>query len=540
MRPLPPSLSRREREKIRGLSCGLLAVALLAAGVSPLSAGGARITILNTNAPGVGFNDPTPATPVGGNAGTTVGEQRLIAFQTAADIWGLLLDSGVEIRMQASFTPLSCDSTSAVLGSAAPIQVVSDFTGARVANTWYVTALANKMAGRDLIPGDPKTNADDIRANFNSSLGNSDCLGGTGWYYGLDNNHGNSIDLVAVLLHEFGHGLGFLTLLNLNNGAESQGRPDIFERNILDTTSGKLWPDMTNTERAASVLNARHIVWNGAAVRAAVPSTLAPGTPLLAVNSPSGIAGNYAVGTATFGPALTPAGITGTVVAATDPANADGPTTTDACSPLTNAADVSGKIALVDRGVCTFVVKARNCQAAGAIAVLVADNTSDNPPASLGGTDSSITIPMVRITQADGAKIRSNLGSGVNTTLRVDPSVLSGADAQGRAFLFSTNPIQSGSSISHWDTIAFPNLLMEPNISPDLTHDVDLTLPVLRDIGWFPDLDDDSIPDGQDNCANVPNADQADSNHNGVGDPCEARAVGKSTRHGAARIVKAH
>src|SRR6266542_528506 len=51
----------------------------------------AQITILNTNAAGVGFNDPTAATPVGGNTGTTVGEQRLIAFQHAADIWGALL-----------------------------------------------------------------------------------------------------------------------------------------------------------------------------------------------------------------------------------------------------------------------------------------------------------------------------------------------------------------------------------------------------------------------------------------------------------------
>ena len=69
---------------------------------------------------------PTPATPLGGNTGTTVGEQRLIAFQRAADIWGSLLDSGVEIRIQASFTPLTCDATSATLGSAGPIQVLGD------------------------------------------------------------------------------------------------------------------------------------------------------------------------------------------------------------------------------------------------------------------------------------------------------------------------------------------------------------------------------------------------------------------------------
>ena len=44
----------------------------------------ATIVIINGNAAGVGFNDPTPAAPVGGNTGTTLGEQRLIAFQHAA------------------------------------------------------------------------------------------------------------------------------------------------------------------------------------------------------------------------------------------------------------------------------------------------------------------------------------------------------------------------------------------------------------------------------------------------------------------------
>src|SRR5881396_1071579 len=87
----------------------ILGSVLFAAAVSPLLAGGAKITIINSNAAGAGFNDPTPATPVGGNAGTTVGQQRLIAFQTAADIWSLLLDSSVEVRIQASFTALSCD-----------------------------------------------------------------------------------------------------------------------------------------------------------------------------------------------------------------------------------------------------------------------------------------------------------------------------------------------------------------------------------------------------------------------------------------------
>ena len=504
----------------------------------------AQITILNTNAAGVGFNDPTAATPVGGNTGTTVGEQRLIAFQHAADIWGALLDSSVEIRVQASFIPLTCDANSAVLGSASSIQVVSDFSGARFPGTFYVTALANKQAGIDLMPGDPKTSADDIRATFNSNLGAANCLAGAAWYYGLDDNHGNNVDLVTVLLHEFGHGLGFLTLVDLNSGAESLGHPDIFERNILDTGSGKLWPAMTSAERAASVVNARHVVWNGAHVFAAVPHTLSAGTPLMTVNSPGGIAGEFAVGTASFGSQLTAAGVTGQVVAAADPANSLGPSTTDGCSPLTNASAVAGNIALVDRGPtggnCTFVLKARNCQNAGAIAMLVADNVSDSPPAGMGGTDDSITIPAVRITLADGTTLRSNLSSGVNVTLRVNPAVRAGADSSLRPFLNSTNPVQPGSSISHWDPIAIPNLLMEPNINPDLTHNVDLTLPLLWDIGWLaPDLDADGVTDDVDNCPNVPNPAQADANHNGIGDPCE-RSISKSLRRGGTHATKNH
>jgi PA domain len=227
------------------------------------------------------------------------------------------------------------------------------------------------------------------------------------------------------------------------------------------------------------------VAWDGGHVFAAARHTLAPGTPLMTVNSPIGIAGTDAVGTASFGPALTSHAVTGQVVAALDPSDASGTSTTDACSPLTNAPAVAGNIALVDRGTCTFVVKVKNCQNAGAIAVLIADNTTDSPPAGLGGTDSSITIPAVRITLAAGASLRSDLSSGVNATLRVDPAVLSGADPSGRPLLYATNPIQPGSSISHWDTIASPDLLMEPNINSDLTHNVDLTLPLLWDIGWI-------------------------------------------------------
>jgi hypothetical protein len=58
--------------------------------------------------------------------------------------------------------------------------------------------------------------------------------------------------------------------------------------------------------------------------------------------------------------------------------------------------------------------------------------------------------------------------------------------------------------VSHWDPVATPNQLMEPSFNGDLTHSVeppeDLTLPLLRDIGWFPDADLDLVDDAVDEC----------------------------------------
>jgi len=490
-----------------GLSLAFLALACFVLVPALTASATATITIVNVNAAGVGFNDPTPLAPVGGNPGTTLGQQRLNAFTFAAGIWGATLDSSVEIFIQASFVPLTCTAGSAVLGSAgtqvifANVPPAPPFPGLEP-NTWYGQALGNKRVGFDVVPGAHGTSADDIRAQFNSTIGLPGCLVGINWYYGFDLNHGNNIDLVTVLLHEFAHGLNFQQFASVTSGAEIAGLTDVFGKRILDLTTGKTWDVMTNAERVASAINSRKVVFNGANVTAAVPGVLAFGVPLMHVNSPAGIAGFYDVGTASFGSALTGAGVTGNVVQALDAANAAGLSTTDACTALTNAAAVAGNIALVDRGTCGFTFKVKNAQNAGAIAVIVADNIAGAPPAGLGGTDPTITIPSVRITLADGNTLKANL-AGLNATLKLDLTVRAGADpVGGRALLYTPNPVQPGSTISHWDTIAFPNQLMEPAINGDLTHSVmppqDLTLPLFRDIGWFPDADNDGVPDNVD------------------------------------------
>jgi hypothetical protein len=223
----------------------------------------AIITVINNNVAGEGFNDPTPVAPVGGNNGTTRGAQQLIVFQRAADIWGGLIVSPVTIRVGATFDPLPCNATAAVLGAAGPTHAFRDFTEALRSGTWYYSALANALHGSDLAPGE-----DDIEAQFNSSIGTT-CPFPRVWYYGLDSGPpGNQIDLLTVVLHELGHGFGFLTVVDLATGTKLLGFDDTFMLNLEDHATGKLYPAMTNAERVTASQNTGNLHWVGAQVRA--------------------------------------------------------------------------------------------------------------------------------------------------------------------------------------------------------------------------------------------------------------------------------
>ncbi len=135
------------------------------------------------------------------------------------------------------------------------------------------------------------------------------------------------------------------------------------------------------------------------------------GVLALTVNSPAGIAGGYSTALASIGPQLTNTPITADVVLVND-----GTTNpAEGCSALVNASSIAGKIALIDRGNCNFAAKITNAQNAGAIAVVIVQNTNGNPT-TIGGNGAGITIPSVMISQADGNTLKANL-PGVNATL---------------------------------------------------------------------------------------------------------------------------
>ena len=90
----------------------------------------------------------------------------------------------------------------------------------------------------------------------------------------------------------------------------------------------------------------------------------------------------------------------------------------DGCEAPTNGAELMGKIAVIDRGVCGFTVKVANAQAAGAVAVIIANNKDGNAVNGMGGTDATITIPSFMITQDEGTEIYALLAA--DETVSVD------------------------------------------------------------------------------------------------------------------------
>jgi len=307
----------------------------------------ATINIQNNDGAGEGFSDP--AAPFvaneGGNSGATRGAQRLNVFTQAAAIWGSFLDSSITTTVAATFDPLTCTPTSAVLGSAGAATVSRDFANAPFAGTWYHGALANKIRNSD--PNTSPT-GQEITAQFNSNLDAGCFSGSTRFYYGLDGvNPANTTNLLVVVLHELGHGLGFSSFGNGSTGTLFSGFPDVYMRFMLDVTpTPKYWFEMTDAERQASALDNGNVYWDG---------------------------------------------------------------------------------------------------------------------------------PNVKI------------ASG---------SLTSGRDAAtGRVLLHTPAAFSAGSSISHFSTAVFPNVLMEPNINPGLAITGDLTRQQMRDIGWYRDANSDLSAD---------------------------------------------
>ncbi|MBO6213523.1 M36 family metallopeptidase, partial [Algoriella sp.] len=137
----------------------------------------------------------------------------------------------------------------------------------------------------------------------------------------------------------------------------------------------------------------------------------------LTINSPANIAGKLNVSKAPFGADLPTTPLTKDLVLVRK-SETDG-TEFDGCGTITNATEITDKIAILQRGGnCDFVTKVKNAQNAGAKAVIITNNIAGN--ITITGQDSTITIPVVGLPRIDGEKIKKELvnGTTVNASLQ--------------------------------------------------------------------------------------------------------------------------
>ncbi|MEX0722362.1 MAG: T9SS type A sorting domain-containing protein [Gracilimonas sp.] len=151
-------------------------------------------------------------------------DEAISAFEYAITIWETHISSPIPIRVRANWADLE-DNT---LGSAGPTLVYP------IEETFYPIAQASAIVGEDLLQGNQFGEEYEINVNMNSSFDS--------WYYGTDaNTPAGQIDFVTVVLHEIGHGLGFLGSMAADEeqevaawGIGEQFDPIIYDRFVMD------------------------------------------------------------------------------------------------------------------------------------------------------------------------------------------------------------------------------------------------------------------------------------------------------------------
>lgn len=151
-------------------------------------------------------------------------------------------------------------------------------------------------------------------------------------------------------------------------------------------------------------------------------------TKLLTVNSPADIAGDKYASDNGFNPGhvnvpVAPNMIQSDIVLYDDGTPDVGQTdNADGCAPAVNAAAINNHIVIIRRSTsvanggtpCTFAAKAVNATNAGATAVIIVNNDSTAPNASIGmsGADANITIPVISVSLTNGEAIITKLKAG--------------------------------------------------------------------------------------------------------------------------------
>ena len=186
------------------------------------------------------------------------------AFQLAIDIWETQITSTVPIKVTAQWSALG----DGILGSAGPATLMRDFTNAPQSGTFYPIALANKLAGSDL-----NGSQAEITASFSSVRDD--------WYFGSGATPAGKYNFTSVVLHELGHGLGWVGSEDYSGGTGSWGYqgsfsstlyPAIYDRFVVNG-SGRRMLDTATLKNPSTALGSFYtsgdLFVDGSAARAA-------------------------------------------------------------------------------------------------------------------------------------------------------------------------------------------------------------------------------------------------------------------------------
>lgn len=231
------------------------------------------------------WSDSSPASPTGGNSGTTIGQQRRNAMIEAARLLTQNYRSSVPIRIQACWSDQMGPGSSpngVTLASSGPRYFVrstalmdaqgapDEFERASYlprAHTWYPNAVVSKLAGaRSCAIYEGDCTLADFRIRFNLRYDTE----GQRYRYGLSPNTGaGGADFISTALHEMTHGMGFAGFVNLDAsqgpiGQKFEGHDDIYGANIADVRpDGSVvnFMDETDAQRADALQQFTQLRW---------------------------------------------------------------------------------------------------------------------------------------------------------------------------------------------------------------------------------------------------------------------------------------
>jgi len=172
------------------------------------------------------------------------------AINAAIDVWSQNFASQVTVKVQVVWER---QASSGTLAAASPGKFHSNFKNIPDKDLWYASALADAIAGEDIEPTLPEVT---IRINSTN---------GPMLYLGTDGNCPSSkYDLESMILHEMGHGLGFLSNSDYDNlfGYGSIQQPTPYDA-YAQLGDGRRLMDLDSPSIALGTALTEPLVWSG-------------------------------------------------------------------------------------------------------------------------------------------------------------------------------------------------------------------------------------------------------------------------------------